>query len=184
MFKLLETPVVQLSGERSLPELMIDRNSNTPYGATRPQWAESIAFTQLYVNDIRVINFVLTHWGRDKIAAILQTTIFNTFSRMKMYESSLKWMAWCRPGHKPLSEPMVVRLLTHICVTQYIRKQATCTVSIPLDIFLSDSRNMRNQYKQLGRFYLDLLWFSVMAAQVTTVQWLWMSFYSHVFNMK
>ena len=27
-------------------------------------------------------------------------------------------MAWCRPGNKPSSEPMVVSLLTHICVTQ------------------------------------------------------------------
>ena len=26
-------------------------------------------------------------------------------------------MAWCRPGDKPLSEPMMVRLLTHICIT-------------------------------------------------------------------
>ena len=27
-------------------------------------------------------------------------------------------MAWRRPGYKPLSEPMVVRLLTQICVTR------------------------------------------------------------------
>ena len=27
-------------------------------------------------------------------------------------------MAWCRPGDKPLSEPMMVCLLTHICVTR------------------------------------------------------------------
>ena len=27
-------------------------------------------------------------------------------------------MAWRRPGDKPLSEPMLVRSLTHICVTQ------------------------------------------------------------------
>ena len=26
-------------------------------------------------------------------------------------------MAWCRPGNKPLSGPMMVRLPTHICVT-------------------------------------------------------------------
>ena len=25
--------------------------------------------------------------------------------------------AWCRPGNKPLSEPMLASLLTHICVT-------------------------------------------------------------------
>ena len=27
-------------------------------------------------------------------------------------------MAWRRPGAKPLSEPMMVSLLTHICVTR------------------------------------------------------------------
>ena len=27
-------------------------------------------------------------------------------------------MAWCRPGAEPLSKPMMVRLPTHICVTQ------------------------------------------------------------------
>ena len=30
----------------------------------------------------------------------------------------LQIMAWRRPGDKPLSEPMVVSLLTHICVTR------------------------------------------------------------------
>ena len=27
-------------------------------------------------------------------------------------------MAWCRPGDTPLSEPLVVRFTTHICVTR------------------------------------------------------------------
>ena len=27
-------------------------------------------------------------------------------------------MAWCRPGDKPVSEPLMVRLPTHICVTR------------------------------------------------------------------
>ena len=27
-------------------------------------------------------------------------------------------MAWCRPGDKPLSEPKLDSLLTHICVTR------------------------------------------------------------------
>ena len=33
-------------------------------------------------------------------------------------------MAWCRSGDKPLSEPMMVSLLTHICVTrpQWVKK--------------------------------------------------------------
>ena len=32
--------------------------------------------------------------------------------------SLVQIMAWRRPGDKPLSEPMMVRLLTHICVTR------------------------------------------------------------------
>ena len=37
-------------------------------------------------------------------------------------------MAWRRPGDKPLSEPMMVRLPTHICVTrpQWVKTMAWC----------------------------------------------------------
>ena len=34
------------------------------------------------------------------------------------YPSLVQIMAWRRPGDKPLSETMMVRLLTHICVTR------------------------------------------------------------------
>ena len=78
----------------------------------------------------------LTHWGRDKIDSISQTTFSNAFSWIKMYHFcmiSLKCvpknrinnipalvqiMAWRRPGNKPLSEPMMVSLLRHICITR------------------------------------------------------------------
>ena len=36
-------------------------------------------------------------------------------------------MAWRRPGNKPLSEPMVVSLLTHICVTRPQWVNCICT---------------------------------------------------------
>ena len=61
----------------------------------------------------------------EKMAAISRMTFSNTFSTMKMYEFWLKFhcysklvqiMAWCRPGDKPLFEPIMVRLQTHICV--------------------------------------------------------------------
>ena len=80
---------------------------------------------------------VSTHWGRDKMAAIFQTTFSGAFSWLKMYEFRLtftwnlissvqltifqhwfRFMAWRRPGDKPLSEPGMVTLLTQICVTQ------------------------------------------------------------------
>ena len=76
----------------------------------------------------------LTHWDRDRMAAILQTMFSNAFSWMKMLLNiSLKFvpngpvnnipslvqvMAWRRPGDKPLSEPMMVSLLTHRSVTR------------------------------------------------------------------
>ena len=83
------------------------------------------------------ITTVLTHWGRDKMAANFPD---DTFKRIFLNENilmstknSLKFvakglinnipalvliMAWRRPGDKPLSEPMLVRSLTHICVTR------------------------------------------------------------------
>ena len=82
-------------------------------------------------------NQYLTHWGRDKMAAISQTTLSNAFSWIKnvwiSIEISLKFvrkdpfnnipalsqiMAWRRQGDKPLSEPMMESLPTHICVTR------------------------------------------------------------------
>ena len=44
-------------------------------------------------------------------------------------------MAWCRPGDKPLSELMMVRLPTHICVTrpQWV-KLVICKLLSRLDI--------------------------------------------------
>ena len=38
--------------------------------------------------------------------------------RMNIIPALVQIMAWRRPGDKPLSEPMMVSLLTHICITQ------------------------------------------------------------------
>ena len=84
----------------------------------------------------------LSHWGWDKMNAISQT-IFSKFIFLKENVSiaikiSLKFvpkgpinnipslvqiMAWRHPRDKPLSETMMVRLPTHICVTrpQWVR---------------------------------------------------------------
>ena len=42
-------------------------------------------------------------------------------------------MAWRRPGTKPLSEPMMFRLLTHICITrpQWVNKLSLLVMWIP-----------------------------------------------------
>ena len=85
---------------------------------------------------ISVWNIALTHWGWDKITVILKTTHWNAFSGMEMFEFWLKFhyslflrgpindilalvqiMDWHRIGNKPLSEPMMVRLLMYTSMT-------------------------------------------------------------------
>ena len=78
------------------------------------------------------MGYSFTHKDWDKMAAISQTTFSDAFSRMKMYEFDLFVpkvrinnipalvqiiMAWRQPGDKPLSEPMMVSFLMHICIT-------------------------------------------------------------------
>ena len=67
--------------------------------------------------------FALTHWGRDKMAAILQATFLLNENNWISNRISLKFvpkvpientpalvqvMAWRRPGDKPLSESMML----------------------------------------------------------------------------
>ena len=40
--------------------------------------------------------------------------------RINNIPASVQIMVWRRPGDKPLSEPMMVSLLTHICVTRQL----------------------------------------------------------------
>ena len=77
----------------------------------------------------------LSHWGWDKMAAISQTTFLNGFflnenTSVLVFHWSLflgpiinmpaivQIMTWRRPGDKPLSEPMMVNLLTHLWGTR------------------------------------------------------------------
>ena len=88
---------------------------------------------------IGLIHHVLTHWGREKIAAISQTwddalkRIFLNKNVRISSKMSLKFVpkgpidnipalvhiiACRRPGDKALSEPMMVRLPTHMVMHQ------------------------------------------------------------------
>ena len=109
--------------------LVLDRN--------RYSWGYNLIMWQW------LILWTLTHWSRDKMAASSQTTLCcqftdYTFKRILVIESfrilfkiSLQFvpkgpinnisaliqiMPWRWPGDKQLSEPMMVRLSTHICV--------------------------------------------------------------------
>ena len=91
----------------------------------------------------------LPHWGRDKMAAIFQMTFSNAFSWMKIYilikisltfvpqgpinniPALVQIMTLRHPGKKLLSEPMMVSLLTHICLTlpQWVKTALNFTLS-------------------------------------------------------
>ena len=94
----------------------------------------SAAKFQLFCFGLNVSSMHSQYLSRDKMDVISQTTFSNAFSSMKIViKFSLKFvpkgpiynipalvqiMAWRHPGAKPLSEPMVVSLPTHICVTR------------------------------------------------------------------
>ena len=96
---------------------------------------------------------VKTHWGRDEMDAISQTTC----SSWIPIEVSLKFvprgsfnnnpalfqiMAWRRPGDKPLTEPVLVSSLTHICVTrpQWVNTRSFFSQICPKDTHSSPVR--------------------------------------------
>ena len=77
----------------------------------------------------------LTHWGRDKMDTISQTTFWSAFSWMKMFEFRFKFhwslflkvqfnyipalvwiMAWPRPGKSHYLKQWWFILQTHVCV--------------------------------------------------------------------
>ena len=113
--------------------------------------------------------FFLTHWGRGEIDTILQTTSSNIFSlneniwisikiSMKFiprgsinnFPALVQIMAWCRPGDKPLSEPMIVRSLTHMCVTrlQWVKD-------------ITNSEAISSRFSFLTKNYHNSLWWNI-----------------------
>ena len=77
----------------------------------------------------------LTHWGRDQMDAIFQTTFqmdfhewnyinFDKIKSLKLISkcpitnllTMIQIMAWYRPGDKQSSDPLMASLLTHKCV--------------------------------------------------------------------
>ena len=85
---------------------------------------------------LKLFTAILTDKGRENMAAVFQTTFSNAFSWTKIYKFRLRFhwslfpraqltipplvqiMTLRRPGDKPLSEPIMVSLLTHLCVTR------------------------------------------------------------------
>ena len=116
------------------------------------------------------------------MAAISQTTFSSAFSWMKMFNfrSKFHWslflrvwltnipslvqiMAWCRPGDRPLSEPMMVSLLPHICVTrpQWVKPD-------------QNNRHFQTMFCNVCfemKFYLDQTWWGFTWSQFS-INWL------------
>ena len=109
----------------------------------RPRWHrpfEAITLSALWLPPYCLVkqSLGLTHWGRGKIATISQMTFPNAFSLMKMEQFhltfSLKFVLKVQTKSQEgiqsftdnysLSEPMMVSLPTHICVTwpQWVKK--------------------------------------------------------------
>ena len=81
---------------------------------------------------VAMVCAALTHWGWEQIDDIFKCIFLNENVWISIKISSkfvpkgsinnipalVQIMAWCRPGDKPLSEPMMVNLPTHIWVSQ------------------------------------------------------------------
>ena len=110
--------------------------------------------------------------------------IFKCMFLIKMYEFRLRFhwslfliipiisiptlvqiMAWCRSGDKPLSEPVMVSLLTHICVTrpQWVKlcmlNESSCRAyrSMFLSLYPSCNRRHRIQSTTLSSKPIEYL---------------------------
>ena len=135
-------------------------------------WCDSSAEIWHEQNGLHINDNILTHRGRDKMAAInLPDDIFKCiFLNENIWISikiSLKFvpkspinnipalvhiMAWCCPGDKPLFEPMVVSLPTHICVT---RPQWVKCLLVKENIWVLTDRSST---EVCSRFHKRFLW--------------------------
>ena len=81
-------------------------------------------------------------------------------------------MAWCQPGDKPLSEPLWVSLLTHICVTwpQWVKVSPACWDQ---QILLSTDKLYKclwsaEYYKRTSNFF----WLSLNTEHISLKNWI------------
>ena len=84
---------------------------------TRPQWVNTLRPRQNgrhFPDDI----FKLIFLNEIVFISIKISLKFVPSGRINNIPALVHIMAWCGPGDKPLSEPMMVSSLTHICVTR------------------------------------------------------------------
>ena len=103
------------TGENSLPKSVL--SSVTPYRVIRPQCVNTLRPRQ---NGRRFADDTFKHIFLNKNAGIsIKISLkFVPKGPINNIPALIQIMAWRRSGDKPLSEPMMVSLLTHICVTR------------------------------------------------------------------
>ena len=85
-------------------------------------------------------------------------------------------MAWCQPGNKPLSEPMMVSLLLHIYVTrpQWVKEQHDVHILDHVHLhFELNSRNSEWERVKIISCLLTIFWYVslVPTDQDTPIEW-------------
>ena len=103
-----------------LPKLMLKKSYDS-------MWCHKASMKQIFINSLRLRQSG-RHFADDIFKCIsLNENVWIPIKISLKYvpkgpinniPSLVQIMAWRRPGDKPLSEPMVVSLLTHICVTR------------------------------------------------------------------
>ena len=102
--------------------------SITSYGITRLQWVNRLCRKQRETSKLHFTGPL----GGESTVDILQCIFVNediwisinislkfvSNGQINNNPALVQIMAWRRPGDKPLSEPMMVRLLSHMCVTR------------------------------------------------------------------
>ena len=89
----------------------------TPYGMIGPQWVNTLRARQNgrhFTDD----PFKLIFFNRNVQISIKISLKFVPEGPMNNIPALVQIMAWRRTGDKPLSEPMIVTLPTHLCVTR------------------------------------------------------------------
>ena len=100
------------------------RRSQSPYDVTRPQWFNTLRPSQNgrhFPDDI----FKCIFFNENVLIPIKKSLKFVAKCPINNIPALAQIMAWRRWGDKPLSEPMMVSLLTHICVTrpQWVKRR-------------------------------------------------------------
>ena len=92
--------------------------SKPPYGVTRPQWVYTLRPRQ---NGHHLVDNIFAFIFLNENAWILNNISLKLFlmGPINNIPVLVQIMAWCWPSNKPWSEPMMVSLLTHICITWY-----------------------------------------------------------------